>query len=107
MKIIAIHSINGTSHELPITDILFLSSEDDKIIIHTANASYYPPRTLKDFALLLHPHGFSPLEKSNVTNIKMIRKYDKISKAAFFDKNCKGKCVVVSRRNLKKIHDFL
>ncbi|OMG47294.1 hypothetical protein BK140_22570 [Paenibacillus macerans] len=107
MKIIAIHSINGTAHELPITDILYFSSEGDRVIIHTADASYYPPRTLKDFALLLSPHGFTSLEKSNLANMKMIRKYDKISKAAFFDKKCEGKHVTVSRRNIKKMSDFL
>ncbi|OAB31737.1 hypothetical protein PMSD_18295 [Paenibacillus macquariensis subsp. defensor] len=107
MRIPTIYDANGRPVNIDSNNLLYVSSEEDKIELHTRNEAYRPLRTLKDWEHLLHNEGFTPLAKSNLVNMKLLKKYDEEKRKAFFDIEGIGKSVEVSRRNIQKISRFL
>jgi len=88
---------------LDLSDVFFIGSVGDKLIIRARDGDYIPVTTIRDFADVLSVFGFEMLDKSNVVNMRRITKYDKQNKEVYFDGEIAGEGAHVSRRNVWKL----
>lgn len=106
-KLPLINVVTGESEWVNVDDILFGHIRNEKLIFNTNKGVYQPITTIRDFLPLLEPLGFKQLEKSNVVNIRKITRYDKRLHSVFFEGINSNGGMLVSRRNRKKVKDFL
>ena len=84
----------GTEYFIPISDILFFESGEEKVVVHTSDAMYYTSLKLFEIAELL-PSRFMRVSKSTVVNLMAI---------SSVCRDVTGSCEVRFYRGNKKIY---
>lgn len=78
---------DGTPVELREEEILFFSSYQKTIFVHTEEGEFIYPISLTDLCAAYQHKGFDKLDRSNIVNLRKITDYDPIRKAVYFNSN--------------------
>jgi DNA-binding LytR/AlgR family response regulator len=85
MQIPDVHLAQNTVHLLDVKNIIYITSDRNKITIQTHSAQYRPLLSLKDFYKLLNDKGFEQTDKSTIVQLRKITRFDPVTKIAFFE----------------------
>lgn len=75
---------------IPVADITYLETQDDYVLIYTAEGKYLKQQTMKYFEQALHPDNFIRIHRSyiiNINDIISIEPYEKTSYQMLLKRN--------------------
>ncbi len=96
----------STIHLIDLDNILFITSDRNKIEVQTFNASYRPLMYLKDYLQYLRPN-FEQIDKSTLVQITKAAAYDPVRRTLEVEHEGIRKTSYVSRSRSKKIEQLL
>ncbi|PDO09692.1 MAG: hypothetical protein BLM47_11345 [Candidatus Reconcilbacillus cellulovorans] len=67
-------------------DVLYIDSDNRKVVFHTHEGSFYLVDMLSAFARHLQPYGFRLLDRVNLVHLKKITHFDEEHHKVFFDR---------------------
>lgn len=65
-------SLDGGQYEIPLTDILYIESVDNRTFLYTAENTYESKQKLYELESVLKPRGFLRISKSCILNLMKI-----------------------------------
>lgn len=68
-----------------LNDVIYIKVENRSLVFHTADEQYHQISTLSDLEEHLYPFGFDLLDKTNLVNMKKIKKMDSKHGNIYFD----------------------
>ena len=74
---------NNNIHVIPLNEIVYIESEDDYVMIHTATAKHLKHQTMKFFEEQLDASKFIRIHRSYIVNISEIKKIEKFGKDTY------------------------
>lgn len=78
---------DGTPHAIREEDILYFSSYQNTIYVHTEEGEFIYPISLSDLFAAYRADGYERLDRSNVVNVNQVSEYDQDRKAVLFSGN--------------------
>ena len=97
---------DGSSVELDTGDILYFSSYQNTIYVHTVEDEYLYPMTLSDLLSAYRDKGFERLDRSIVVNSTLVTRYDGERKVVWFGGGEEAKFAPVSEPNERKAKEI-
>jgi DNA-binding LytR/AlgR family response regulator len=97
---------DGAPHVIMEENILYFSSHQNTIYVHTAEGEFVWPISLSELLTAYGPAGYERFDRSNVVNTTQISSYDTGRKAAIFF-NAPGCYATVSEPNESKLKKLL
>jgi DNA-binding LytR/AlgR family response regulator len=108
MEIPVVDEKRNTVHMIDVAEIIYITSDRNKITIQTHSGKYRPLLSLRDYHKLLNKKGFERTDKSTIAQISKVTRFDPVTRIAFFEaEGSQTKAVYVSRRNINKIKRLL
>lgn len=95
----------GAPCEIQNKDILYFTSHQNTIFVHTRENEFVLPTSLSDLFAAYQEMGFERLDRSNVVKISNIGDYDKKRKVVLFKDS--QKFAVVSEPNERKVKSIV
>ncbi len=74
---------NNNIHVIPLNEIVYIESEDDYVMIHTATAKHLKHQTMKFYEEHLDASKFIRIHRSYIVNISEIKKIEKFGKDTY------------------------
>ncbi|PCI94311.1 MAG: DNA-binding response regulator [Flavobacteriales bacterium] len=74
---------NNNIHVIPLNEIVYIESEDDYVMIHTAAAKHLKHQTMKFYEEHLDASKFIRIHRSYIVNISEIKKIEKFGKDTY------------------------
>ncbi len=74
---------NSNIHVIPLSEVIYLESEDDYVMIHTANGKYLKHQTMKFYEQQLDSNKFIRIHRSYIVNVSEINKIEKFGKETY------------------------
>ena len=103
--------VNGTKDErqyqLPITDIFYIESVDDRTFIYLENDCYGSSRKLYEFEEILSSRSFARISKAVIINLMKIVSISPALNGRFLCKLTNGEQVIISRKYVPEIKERL
>ncbi|WP_438444802.1 LytTR family DNA-binding domain-containing protein [Gorillibacterium sp. sgz5001074] len=97
---------DGTPHEIREEEILYFSSYQNTLYVHTEEGEFIYPISLSELYAAYRPVGYERLDRSNVVNTRQVSEYDPERKAVMF-RGSPGSYAPVSEPNERKIKKLL
>jgi len=97
---------DGTVCELNENDILFITTFQKVITVHTRDGEYIFPTTFEHVQRVIESLGFAKLDRSFLVQLGKIRRYDEERRVVHFD-DAPGISVPVSEPNISKVVSYL
>lgn len=97
---------DGTAFEIRAEDILYFSSSQNTIYVHTAEGEFVYPISLSELQVAYGNAGYERLDRSNVVNTRRIESFDPDRKVALFE-DAPGHYAPVSEANEGKVRKIL
>ncbi|MBM7563808.1 LytTR family DNA-binding domain-containing protein [Paenibacillus sacheonensis] len=113
LQLAVTRDIEGASGfvNIRVADVFYLQSEQPYVVIHTKDALFYAPGTIKYFAQALESNGYNFFiaDRGCLINANNIRQLDKTYNIAFFDTelNDKSKRCYFSGRCKSALIEFV
>lgn len=98
---------DGCFDMVHIEDILAFRSIKDEVVFHGRMQDYASPWTVGQWAGSLRDMGYIEVSRAVWVNAFELEKYDEIKNILSFDKRSHPLEIKVSRRNVKKIMEYL
>jgi two-component system LytT family response regulator len=74
---------NSNIHVIPLTEVVYIESEDDYVMIHTKSGKHLKHQTMKFYEQQLDPKKFARIHRSYIVNIAEINKIEKFGKDTY------------------------
>ena len=74
---------NSNIHVIPLFEVVYIESEDDYVMIHTAKGKYLKHQTMKFYEQQLDSNKFIRIHRSYIVNISDINKIEKFGKDTY------------------------
>ena len=74
---------NSNIHVIPLFEVVYIESEDDYVMIHTAKGKYLKHQTMKFYEQQLDSNKFIRIHRSYIVNISEINKIEKFGKDTY------------------------
>lgn len=74
---------NNNIHVIPLSEILYIESEDDYVMIHTTKGKYLKHQTMKFYEKNLDASTFIRIHRSIIVNISEVKKIEKYGKDSY------------------------
>lgn len=104
-------SVGGTKgdkqYEIPITDIFYIESVDNRTFIYSFKDSYETSLKLYEFEDLLKSRNFLRISKSVVLNIMKVDSIKPALNSRFLCRLKNGEEVIISRKYVKDFKDLI
>lgn len=99
---------SGTKIEIiAVSDIIYLESEGDYVMIHTKSGKYLKEKTMKYFEQHLDPETFIRIHRSFIININEISRIELFEKESYIVKLKNGAQIKASNSGYKALKDML
>ena len=104
-------SISGSKddkrYEIPVTDIFYIESVDNRTFIYSSKDSYETSRKLYEFEEILKERNFLRISKSIVLNIMKVESLKPALNGRFSCKLRNGEEVIISRKYVDQFKKFI
>ena len=104
-------SVSGSKgekiYEIPIVDIFYIESVDNRTFIYSAKDSYETGLKLYEFEDLLRDRGFIRISKSVVVNVMKADSIKPAFNGRFLCKLTNGEDVIISRKYVSEFREFI
>ncbi len=97
---------DGTVCELSEDQILYITTFQKVITVHTRDGEYIFPTTFEHVQRVIESLGFAKLDRSFLVQLEKISRYDAERRVVHFD-DAPGISAPVSEPNVAKVVDFL
>lgn len=94
-------------YEIPVVDIFYIESVDNRTFIYTINKSYETSRKLYEFEELLKERRFLRISKSVVLNVMKVESIKPALNGRFLCKLRNGEEVIISRKYVAPFKEFI
>lgn len=94
-------------YEIPVVDILYLESVDNKVFLYLANESYESKRKLYEFEEILTKRNFIRISKSVVVNLMKVKAIKPALNGRFLCQLSNGEEVIISRKYVPQMKEKL
>ncbi|MFO7879156.1 MAG: LytR/AlgR family response regulator transcription factor [Bacteroidota bacterium] len=91
---------------LQVSEVIFLTAEDDYVMIHTEKDRYLKSKTMKYFEQHLPPH-FIRIHRSYIINLHAIETIEPYKKDVLSVKMSNGKCLHTSKSGATRLRNML
>ena len=98
-------TLEGGQYEIPLTDILYVESVDNRTFLYTAENTYEAKQKLYELEDILRPRGFLRVSKSCILNLMRITHIKPALNSRFTAVLTNGEEIIISRKyvaDLKK-----
>ena len=98
-------TLEGGQYEIPLTDILYIESVDNRTFLYTAKNAYETKQKLYELEDILRPRGFLRVSKACILNLMKIKHIKPSLNSRFSAVLTNGEEVIISRKyvaDLKK-----
>ena len=104
-------SITGSkgekSYEIPIVDIFYIESVDNRTFLYSSKDSYETNLKLYEFEELLNERGFVRISKSVIVNVMKADSIKPAFNGRFLCKLTNGEDVIISRKYVAGFREFI
>ncbi len=97
----------GKQYEIPVVDIMYFESVDNRTFIYTAKMSYETSRKLYEFESELQDSNFLRISKSVVLNIMKVESIRPALNGRFLCKLRNGEEVIISRKYVGAFREYI
>lgn len=94
-------------YEIPVVDIFYIESVDDRTFIYTKKDSFETNLKLYEFEDLLKERGFLRISKSVVLNLMNVDSIKPALNGRFLCKLTNGEDVIISRKYVAEFREFI
>jgi DNA-binding LytR/AlgR family response regulator len=94
-------------YEIPIVDIFYIESVDNRTFIYSSKDSYETSLKLYEFEDLLKERGFIRISKSVVVNVMKVDSIKPAFNGRFLCKLNNGEDVIISRKYVSEFREFI
>lgn len=100
-------SIGQKQFEIPIVDIYYIESVDNRTFIYSSDKTYETNRKLYEFEELLRERNFLRISKSTVLNVMKARSVKPALNGRFSCILQNGEEVIISRKYVSQFREFI
>lgn len=104
-------SVSGSKgdkiYEIPIVDIFYIESVDNKTFIYSSKDNYETSLKLYEFEDLLKEKSFLRISKSVILNVMKVDSIKPALNGRFLCKLTNGENVIISRKYVSEFKDFI
>lgn len=96
-------SMDGGMYEIPIMDVLYIESVDNRTFLYTQSHTYESKQRIYELEEVLKPRHFIRISKSSIVNLLKIQSIRPALNGRFSAKLCNNEEIIISR---KYVSDF-
>ena len=100
-------SIGDKKYEIPVSDIFYIESVDNRTFIYTSNDTYAASMKLYEFEDLLKMRSFLRISKSTVLNIMKVESVKPALNGRFLCRLKNGEEVIISRKYVSDFREYI
>jgi len=100
-------SIDDKKYEIPVSDIFYIESVDNRTFIYTSNNTFSASMKLYEFEDLLKMRSFLRISKSTVLNIMKVESVKPALNGRFMCRLKNGEEVIISRKYVSNFKEYI
>ncbi len=100
-------SIDDKKYEIPVSDIFYIESVDNRTFIYTSNNTFSASMKLYEFEDLLKMRSFLRISKSTVLNIMKVESVKPALNGRFMCRLKNGEEVIISRKYVSDFKEYI
>lgn len=100
-------TIDGERYEVPISDVVYIESVDNRTFIYTAKKTYESRQKLYEFEDALKEHRFIRISKASILNLMKIKSVKPALNGRFSALLANGEEIIISRKYVSNLKDAL
>ena len=100
-------TLDGRQYEIPVTDVLYIESVDNKTFIYTARQSYESRQKIYEIEEYIRVRKFLRISKSMLLNLMKIKSIEPALNGRFSAVLTNGEEIIISRKYVPELKNTL
>lgn len=100
-------SLDGGTYEIPILDVLYIESVDNRTFLYTQDQTYESRHRIYELEEALRGHHFIRISKASLVNLLKIQSIKPALNGRFSARLCNGEEIIISRKYVAEFKQTL
>lgn len=98
---------DGQYYEIPITEVIYIESVDNRSFLYTAQSAYEVKNKLYELEEILRPRHFIRISKATILNLMKVSSISPALNGRFIAHLENGEDVIISRKYVRELKEML